>query len=135
MIPQQNAYVIMMEAASKVVYPPKYDLVRRNNKFRLYNDIIQWLQNKKLGWDQGSLPYGNRFVSILTDTMWMLDCHRITLKEQNCAVPDMFDSFIGYNRPKEYKCTVKQLDKESLLNTAQSLFSLLEQVCLYIHLK
>ena len=45
---KRNAFIVLMEEAGKLVCLDKIEIIRKNNKLKLYNDIIDLLQKNKL---------------------------------------------------------------------------------------
>jgi len=51
---RKNVYTLLIEEAGKLVFPEKVDIVRKNNKQNLYNDVIDYLLKNELGWTKDS---------------------------------------------------------------------------------
>ena len=125
----KNALSLLMANASKPMWPEKYELSRKNNRQALHNAIIEWLQEKKLGWSKESLSsIGKPFVLQLGDILWQLDGHHDKLGAQQCAVPHVLSIFVGYNEPESYKRKRPNLKREHVHSMSQTLFSILQQV-------
>ena len=59
----KNAYDILMYEAGRLVWPEKYEIVRKNNRQKLHNDVIELLQEKNMRWTkQNVLSKGRPFV-------------------------------------------------------------------------
>ena len=55
---------MLMEEAGKLACPDKIEIIRKNNKQKLYNDIIDLLQQNKLEWSKDMvLSQDKLFVS------------------------------------------------------------------------
>lgn len=125
----KNAFTILMSEAGRLVWPEKYHIVRKNNRQQLYNDFIDQLQEKNLGWtNQNVLSEGKPFVLQLTDILWQLDGHHDKLTEQTCPIPDFFSKFQKYNLPESYKRKRPNLKRELVSQMSQQLFNILQQV-------
>ena len=126
---RKNAFTVLMEEAGKLVWPDKVEISRKNNKQKLYNDVIDLLQQNGLGWmKQNVLSEGRPFILQLVDILWQLDGHHEKLAAQSCAVPDIFASFQNYNVPESYKRKRPNLKCEMVATMAQTLFNILQQV-------
>ena len=125
----RNAFSILMSEAGRLVWPEKYELARKNNRQKLYNDFIELLQEKNLGWTkQNVLSEGRPFVLQLTDILWHLDGHHDKLTGQTCSIPDFFSKFQKYNLPESYKRKRPNLKHELVSQMSQQLFNILQQV-------
>ena len=102
----KNAFSILMSEAGRLVWPVKYEIARKNNRQKLYNDFIELLQEKNLGWTkQNVLSEGRPFVLQLTD-------HHDKLTGQICSIPDFFSKFQKYNYQRVTK------GKDQILNVS-----------------
>ena len=125
----RNAFSILMSEAGRLVWPEKYEIARKNNRQKLYNDFIELLQEKNLGWTkQNVLSEGRPFVLQLTDILWRLDGHHDKLTGQTCSIPDFFSKFQKYNLPESYKRKRPNLKHELVSQMSQQLFNILQQV-------
>ena len=101
---RRNVFTVLMEEAGKLVCPDKIEIIRKNNKQKLYNYVIDLLQKNELGWSKDMvLSQGKPFVSQLVDVLWQLDGHHEKLAAQSCAIPEIFAQFQNYNDPESYK--------------------------------
>jgi len=90
----KNTFNILMSEVGRLVWPEKYKNVCKNNRQKLYNDIIELLQEKNLGWTkQNVLSEGRPFVMQLSDIIWQLDGHHEKFAMQTCPVPEFFQCF------------------------------------------
>ncbi|XP_070535261.1 uncharacterized protein [Ptychodera flava] len=126
-VPVQNAFQLLMGGARKKTWPKQRQLDRPNARYKLHNDIVQWLQGQNLGWDYGSRSLGDQFVNVLGDALWLIDPHRSKLSLQQCVIPEFYDIFQGYNCPSVHKHVCKPLKADELQNSSQLLFNILEQ--------
>ena len=97
----RNVFTVLMEGAGKLVWPDKIEIICKNNKQKLHNDLIDLLQQKELGWmKENVLSEGKPFVTQLVDILWQLDGHHDKLAAQSCPIPDLFSSIktITYQR-------------------------------------
>ena len=118
-----------MEEAGKIVWPDKIEILRKNNKQKLHNDLIDLLKQNGLGWTkQNVLSEGRPFILQLVEILWQLDGHHEKLAAQSCAIPDIFASFQNYNVPENYKRKRPNLKGELVAIWAQTLFNILQQV-------
>lgn len=126
---QTNAFTILMSEAGRLAWPEKYEIVRKNNRQKLYNDIVELLQEKNLGWTkQNVLSEGRPFVLQLADILWQMDGHHEKLAAQTCPIPEFFSKFQKYNVPENYKQRRPNLKRESVSFMSQQLFNILQQV-------
>ena len=52
---QQNASAVLMRNAGQLMWPDKYDNSRKTNQHQLHNDLIDFLQEKGLGWHKDNV--------------------------------------------------------------------------------
>ena len=62
----------MMDRKS-ILWPKKYVLKVPNKKQELYNDFIEALKDKNLGFNSCTIEAGEKFVMIITDCLWYID--------------------------------------------------------------
>ena len=128
---RRNVFTVLMEEAGKLVCSDKVEIIRMNNKQKLYNDIIDLLQQNELGWSKDMvLSQGKPFVSRLVriDVLWQLDGHHEKLAAQSRAIPEIFAQFHNYNDPESYKQKQPNLKRELVAAMSQTLFNILQQV-------
>ena len=94
-----NAFTILMSASkTKYSVPAKYDITQPNAKLKLKNDMIDWLSENKLGWENAyTETIGRTFVNSLAEVLWYVDGNFQTLHDRGCGIPGMFSPFQGYN--------------------------------------
>ena len=93
--------ILMKGTQERSNLPNKWRVDVPNQKLKLKNDIIDWLQTNKLGWEPSySQQLGAAFVNALANTLWMIDGNHRTLADRGCQVPTMFEHFQGYNKPE-----------------------------------
>ena len=89
--------ILMRGALQRSHLPDKWKMDSPNKKLKLKNDIIDWLQTNKLGWEPlYAQQLGVAFVNTLANTLWMIDGNHQTLADRSCQI----DHFQGYNRPE-----------------------------------
>ena len=108
-----DAATVLLEAArNKTSLPKKWS--PSNSKLKLKNSIIDWLSEKKLGWEaslanQTGLIY---FVNTVGDALWYINRNDKTLSDRSMGVPHEFQQFMNYKKPEKYKH--KKIDYDSL---------------------
>ena len=128
-----NAFEIMMAAsrsASKKSAQLPFVSNVRNNKDKMYNDVLLFVQNKSLKWQSSEISSGTaaNCVSVLRDALWYIDRMHDTLNERSCKIPEVFSQFIGYNKPESHKHRKRpcqSMSREELLSHSRSLFACL----------
>ena len=86
----RDVFTVLMEGAVKLVFPDKIDIIWKNNKQKLHNDLIDSLQQK-------GLSKGKPFVTQLVHILWQLDGHHEKLAAQSCPIPDLFSTYQNYS--------------------------------------
>ena len=90
--------MLMQSSRSCHALPQKWKVVLPNRKLDLKNDIIDFLDKKKLGWSASySQQCGKSFVNMLADVMWNIDGNHHTLHDRGHGVPALLGQFKGYN--------------------------------------
>lgn len=65
-IVSKNPYDVFMEEAGRQVWPDKYDVTQKNTFQNLHNAVINFLQEKELGWSKVNILFGwKAFVTAL----------------------------------------------------------------------
>ena len=124
---QVNAFEIMM-AASRACATHQLSITNlRNNKDKLHNDILSFIQMSPLKWHNSEVSSGTaaRCLSTLTDVLWYIDGMHDTLNERSCKVPTVFNQFTGYNKPENHrhrKRVCHSMSREELLSHSRALF-------------
>ena len=93
------------------------------------NDLIEYLDQSKLYFTSEADTLGANLVQALCDLLWYIDGHHDTLKQQQCPIPKVFSTFIGYNIPetsKHRKRTISNISSDYLKPIVSSLFSILQ---------
>lgn len=81
-----NAFEIMM-AASRACATHQLSISNlRNNKDKLHNDILSFIQTSLLKWQNNEVSSGAaaKCLSTLTDVLWYIDGMHDTLNERSC---------------------------------------------------
>lgn len=125
---QPNIFAYMMQNSARMAAAERVSLPdllpERNNKDKLYNAIIAFLQKNDFTWISKGNLHGAPFVRALSSALWYIDGHHHTLKEAGCPVPEMFSGFSGFNRPeisKHRKRSVMNMDAKNLKEHATAL--------------
>ena len=93
--------ILMRRVLQRSHLPDKWRIDLPNKKLKLKNDIINWIQTNKLGWEPShAQQLGVASVNTLANTLRMIDGNHQMLADRSCQVPTMFDHFQGYNRPE-----------------------------------
>ena len=76
----------------------------RNQKQKLYNDVIEFFKELQLKWKPSDVAgIGNSFLKVLVDTLWFLDGHHDVLCKRGNKIPESLKHFTGYNTPEVSK--------------------------------
>ena len=87
--------------------PQKLVITTPNKKLELKNDLIDFLEENKLGWTASSAQEcGRLFVNTLADVLWYIDGNNNTLADQGHDVPALFKAFKGYYKQKRGKLII-----------------------------
>ena len=78
-------------------------LVPRNNKERLNNDILALFVDCGWKWTDGGNTHGKNFIRNMCDAPWYLDGHHATFEDRSCPIREPFSKFHGYNVPEKSK--------------------------------
>lgn len=91
----------MMENSKKLHLPTKHVIV--NRKDLMFNDLIDLLNQKSVGWVIGiHETIGNSFVNKLIDLLWYIDPHHEKIKVRGCIIPDIFLTLPQYQINETY---------------------------------
>jgi len=123
----RNAFTILMHNQRLLSQPRVPEMLQvRNQKDKLYNDIIQMLNDEKLKFPASSVSSsGKNFVKTLSDLLWYIDGHQGTITKQGFPIPNCFLKFEGYNVPEMAKHRKRQhtnLSVDVLNSLSSSLF-------------
>ena len=92
--------VLMMSSKNKQNLPAKFN-DENNNKNKLKNSLIGWLQYTNVGWSvQEADLLGVQFINTTSSVLWDIDGNHATLKQRGFGVPDTFSQFSGFNQPE-----------------------------------
>ena len=82
-VARKNAFEIMMMSqkslARKSELPSRIDRPR-NNKDKMFNDLVDLFEEKQWKWSDGGDTHGSNFISNLRDGLWYIDGHTQHLK-------------------------------------------------------
>ncbi|CAG8845624.1 23778_t:CDS:2, partial [Gigaspora margarita] len=97
-----NIFNEMMSAAAKKVLPnPK---LSSNRNDQLYNDFLELLHSKNLGWEYGTHnSVGISFINKLISLLYYLDDKHNTLKLRSLKIPSIFLQLPLYQQGSFYK--------------------------------
>ena len=96
--PLRNAFTVMMasqRALDMAKLPSK--IQERNNKDKLFNDLVSFFESKSWVWSTGGVSHGQQFISRLLECLWYIDGHRQTFADCCHPIPCLFEGFSGYN--------------------------------------
>ena len=109
------------------------EIVRYRKDKVLFNDIVQWIQSLKLGWQSqmDADKTGKDFITVLRYTLWEVDGHWHTLDERSCGVPVTLQvKFLeGYNRPESWSGKKREHGNINLIKLNHLQEKLFEQTC------
>jgi hypothetical protein len=91
-----------MSSAKTMKFPDK---ISSDDKLmapqRLYNDVIDVLEEEGMKWVANCIQSGERTVKVLRDVLWYTTCHHDRFSEAGCRFPDKLKSFLGIMTEKE----------------------------------
>ena len=131
---QQNALTVLMSAAKELRFPHKNfktaeEYKRGNGDKRLQDDIVEFLQDKQLGFVGGcENTSGKEFVRTLQNTLFTLQPHLSTLQERKAAfIPPYFVPLLQkvYNNPAAHHHKPAPLTQDRLDKLSRSLYTVL----------
>ena len=95
-----SAFDMLMAGSKRRFLPDKSEAA--NKKSDLKNDVIDWLENNKLGWSGGCIKSSSSFfVNTLTGVLWDVDRYHKQLANGSHGIPNELKHFIGYNSPEK----------------------------------
>lgn len=107
-----DAFKILISAANLSNHLPQKKALM-NNKSRLINDIISWLEAQKVGFLSTNVDsLGNQLVNVIADLMWYISGNHDTLADRACPVPEALSHMNNYYDPIKRKR--KKVDKDNL---------------------
>jgi len=97
--PIKNVFPVLMHIQRLLSQPHVPEMLQiRNQKDKLYNDIIQMLNDEKFKFLANSVgSSGKNFVKTFTDLLWCIDGHQGTITKQGFPIPNCFLKFKGPN--------------------------------------
>ena len=129
--PTVNAFEVMMSSQRQLCLrrlPEKK--MEHNSKDRLYNAILDLLQEKMLDFPPSEVDsVGINLVKTLQECLWYIDGRHKNFEKQSCPIPAIFSRFVGFNLPeksKHRKCTHGNMQHDTLSVIHQFLFGLLQ---------
>jgi len=67
---------------------------------RIYNDLLTLAGQKGLKLPHNDVESGKRYFMTLTSTLWFIDGHYTSLADRGYKIPELFNTFQGYNVPE-----------------------------------
>ena len=103
---------------------------KRNKKDKLYNEIIYYLELKKLHWNSNEVnSSGTNFVKSLCEVLWYIDGNQSTISARGYQIPACFKDFQGFNAPelsKHRKRSAGNMSADIIQSLSTKLFRLLQ---------
>lgn len=108
----RDASTVLMQSSRLChALPQKWQVLLPNRKLHLKNDIIDFLDKKRLGLSASHAQQcGKSFVNMLAEVMWNIDGNHQTLHDRGHGIPALFGPFKGYNLPEEEKDRSRQAE-------------------------
>ena len=100
-----SAFAVLMNSATQRTHlPPFLPATSANNKTKMKNGIIEFLQKNKVGWSAlNTSSMGTQFMNTLSACTRVLDGHHHdTLAERCCTIPSELKFLSGYNKPESH---------------------------------
>lgn len=101
--------ILMRGALQRSHLPEKWRIDLPNKKLKLKNNIIDWLQTDKLGWELSYAQHlGVAFVNSLANTLWIIDSSNISRLKLSgpynvCPLPGLQKHKIDHSKLNENK--------------------------------
>ena len=133
-LPVRNAATVLMTASKQLRWPENFftspdDYERGNGFKKLYDDIVDFLMSRQLGFAPGcENTSGKVFVRGLQSVLFALQPHLKTLQDRKKTfVPTYFEPLIEkvYNNPVSHHHKCPPLSQEVLNKLGSSLYTLL----------
>ena len=96
-----NAFQLMMKNAKTYIIPKTKDGTTAPDK--LYNDLLELLNEEKVAWSSSLVKVGENFVGLLKDTLWHITCHFDFFKERGAMLDEMWYRYANRNDWKKKK--------------------------------
>ena len=117
-----------MENSRRSVLPAKLTNPVLRGDQQVRNKLLDILEEMSIGWSPCIVQsVGEKFVRVLSATLWYLDPHHGNFFGQGIRIPKMFSSFQNFNDYKAKKTKKPRLTKEGLNEHIQSLSAFLCQ--------
>ncbi|XP_060585359.1 uncharacterized protein LOC132741240 isoform X2 [Ruditapes philippinarum] len=109
-----SAFDVLMAMRRKYSYLPE-TREKKNEKDRLYNDIIACFERENVKFMNHQIDLGTQIVKDLCNVLWYIDPFHERLKARYIKIPEPFDTFTGYRNWKqqhrqEPKITLEELN-------------------------
>ena len=130
----RSAVDVLMGAAKEPRWPEKnfssrQDYQAGNGDKRLFDDIVDFLMDKKLGFTGGcEHTSGKQFIKTLQNVLFTIQPHLCTLKARNSSfIPSFFYPLMTevYNEPSKHHHKPTPLSQERLDKLSSSLYGVL----------
>lgn len=110
---KKNAFEIMMAKSKQLCLPKSNE--PRIERDKIYNDIIEYLKQKNVGWSSSIVEsVGGKFAKLLTDIMWHITSHFDFFKVRGAALDDVWLIFANRNDYKKHQKAKPTLSSEKL---------------------
>ena len=126
---KNNAFNIMMKKATEMKLPDKFtsgDHVKLIAPQRLYNDIIDFLEEENVKWSHTGMESGQRTVRVFRDVLWYLTSHHQKFAEAACKLPSKLHRFSNYNDWKNTRHLKPIIESKKLDELCISVSSIME---------
>ena len=103
---------VLMDLARRLSQKTLPDMISepKTNKQKLRNGLLSFLEERKCRWRSSEVSSaGINLLNALTDTLWTIDGHHNVLNSQGYRIPDIFCTFVGFNRPELLKHRKRQI--------------------------
>ena len=71
-----------------------------NKKDKLFNDLIDLFEERGWNWVDSASTLGKAFLLKLRDVLWYINGHHAAFENCSLSIPEIFNSFSGYNTPE-----------------------------------
>ncbi len=114
---------VLMEHSRQSILPARLTNPILRADQQVQNELLNLLAEMSVGWSPSVVQsIGDRFIRILSATLWYLDSHHDSFLGQGIPIPKMFSKFQNYKAKKMKK---PRLTKEGLNEHIQSLSAIL----------
>ena len=130
-VQRPNAFDILKQSQLEISRKKVPSCIQeRNKKDKLYNEIIYYLELKKLHWNSNEVnSSGTNFVKSLCEVLWYIDGHQSTISARGYQIPACFKDFQGFNAAelsKHRKRSAGNMSADIIQSLSTKLFRLLQ---------